>query len=70
MQGKALASGAAGDRILVANERSGRRLEGIVGRDGTVTCSESTSKVFCWSAANSSDNMDVKDAKRVRERIL
>jgi flagella basal body P-ring formation protein FlgA len=37
MQGKALASGAAGDRILVANERSGRRLEGIVGRDGTVT---------------------------------
>ena len=36
MQGKALASGAAGDRILVANERSGRRLEGVVGRDGTV----------------------------------
>jgi flagella basal body P-ring formation protein FlgA len=36
MQGKALASGAAGDRILVANERSGRRLEGVVGGDGTV----------------------------------
>ena len=36
MQGKALASGAAGDRILVANERSGRRLEGVVGQDGTV----------------------------------
>ena len=36
MQGKALASGAAGDRILVSNERSGRRLEGVVGGDGTV----------------------------------
>ena len=33
---EALASGAAGDRILVSNERSGRRLEGIVGGDGTV----------------------------------
>jgi len=37
MQGRALASGAAGDRILVANERSGRRLEGIVNTNGTVT---------------------------------
>jgi flagella basal body P-ring formation protein FlgA len=37
MQGKALASGAAGDRILVANQRSGRRLEGIVSQNGTVT---------------------------------
>ena len=37
MQGKALVSGAAGDRVLVANERSGRRLEGIVNSNGTVT---------------------------------
>ena len=37
MQGKALASGAAGDRILVANERSGRRLEGVINTNGTVT---------------------------------
>ena len=27
-------------------------------------------QVFCWSAANSSDNMDVKDAMRVRERHI
>jgi flagella basal body P-ring formation protein FlgA len=36
MQGKALASGAAGDRLLVSNLRSGRRVEGIVLPDGNV----------------------------------
>jgi flagella basal body P-ring formation protein FlgA len=36
MQGKALASGAAGERVLVSNHRSGRRVEGIVNVDGTV----------------------------------
>ncbi|MEM6300751.1 MAG: flagellar basal body P-ring formation chaperone FlgA [Pseudomonadota bacterium] len=36
MQGKALASGAEGDRLRVTNLSSGRRLEGIVLADGTV----------------------------------
>jgi len=36
MQGKALANGAAGDRLLVQNFSSGRRIEGLVQRDGTV----------------------------------
>jgi flagella basal body P-ring formation protein FlgA len=36
MQGKALASGAEGDRLMVSNLRSGRRVEGIVLSDGSV----------------------------------
>lgn len=36
MQGKALANAAAGDRILVDNLRSGRRVEGVVNSDGSV----------------------------------
>jgi len=36
MQGKAMGSGAAGDRLVVTNLNSGRRVEGIVRRDGTV----------------------------------
>jgi len=36
MQGKALANASAGDRILVDNLRSGRRVEGIVRPDGSV----------------------------------
>jgi flagella basal body P-ring formation protein FlgA len=36
MQGKALAKGAAGDRVLVANLTSGTRVEGIIATDGSV----------------------------------
>jgi flagella basal body P-ring formation protein FlgA len=36
MQGKAMANGAAGDRILVTNLSSGKRLEGVVAEDGSV----------------------------------
>ncbi|MEM6546089.1 MAG: flagellar basal body P-ring formation chaperone FlgA [Pseudomonadota bacterium] len=36
MQGKALAGGAEGDRLLVQNTSSGRRLEGVVLPDGSV----------------------------------
>lgn len=36
MQGKAMGSGAAGDRLVVTNLSSGRRIEGIVQRDGSV----------------------------------
>lgn len=36
MQGKALANGGAGDRILVANVATGKRVEGVVSRDGSV----------------------------------
>lgn len=36
MQGKALSNGAAGDRLLVKNLSSGRRIEGLVQRNGTV----------------------------------
>lgn len=36
MQGKAMANGAAGDRLLVTNINSGRRVEGIVLSDGSV----------------------------------
>jgi flagella basal body P-ring formation protein FlgA len=36
MQGKAMASGAAGDRLMVTNVNSGRRVEGIVLSDGSV----------------------------------
>lgn len=36
MQGKAMGSGAAGDRLLVTNSRSGRRIEGIVLSDGSI----------------------------------
>ncbi len=37
MQGKAMASAAAGDRLLVTNLSSGRRIEGIVNPDGSVS---------------------------------
>ena len=37
MQGKALASGSVGDRVLVANLNSGKRVEGVVAPDGSVT---------------------------------
>lgn len=37
MQGKAMASAAAGDRLLVTNLASGRRVEGIVNPDGSVS---------------------------------
>ncbi len=36
MQGKAMGSGAMGDRLIVTNLNSGRRVEGIVQRDGSV----------------------------------
>ena len=36
MQGKALASGSAGDRVLVSNLTSGTRVEGVVAPDGSV----------------------------------
>ncbi|MEM0954544.1 MAG: flagellar basal body P-ring formation chaperone FlgA [Pseudomonadota bacterium] len=36
MQGKALSSGAAGDRLMIANASSGRRVEGVVLNDGSV----------------------------------
>lgn len=36
MQGKALASGGSGDRIMVANVKTGKRVEGVVARDGSV----------------------------------
>ena len=36
MQGKALANGAAGERLLVKNSSSGKRLEGLILNDGTV----------------------------------
>jgi flagella basal body P-ring formation protein FlgA len=36
MQGKAMASGAAGDRILVTNLSSGKRIEGVIAADGSV----------------------------------
>jgi flagella basal body P-ring formation protein FlgA len=36
MQGKALASGGTGDRVLVSNISTGKRLEGIVSADGSV----------------------------------
>lgn len=36
MQGKALANGAAGDRLMVKNLSSGRRIEGLVQQNGTV----------------------------------
>ena len=36
MQGKAMGSGAAGDRLMVTNLTSGRRVEGIVLKDGSV----------------------------------
>ena len=36
MQGKAMASGSAGDRLIVTNTNSGRRVEGIVQSDGSV----------------------------------
>lgn len=37
MQGKALASGSVGDRVLVANLNSGKRVEGVIAPDGSVT---------------------------------
>lgn len=37
MQGRAMASAAAGDRLLVTNLASGRRVEGIVNPDGSVS---------------------------------
>jgi len=36
MQGKALAKGSAGDRVLVANLTSGTRVEGVIAPDGSV----------------------------------
>ncbi|MEM1187715.1 MAG: flagellar basal body P-ring formation chaperone FlgA [Pseudomonadota bacterium] len=36
MQGKAMGSGAMGDRLVVTNLNSGRRVEGIVQRDGSI----------------------------------
>jgi len=36
MQGKAMAGGAAGDRLMVTNLSSGRRVEGVVLRDGSI----------------------------------
>lgn len=36
MQGKAMAGGAAGDRILVTNLSSGKRVEGVIANDGSV----------------------------------
>lgn len=36
MQGKAMGSGAAGDRLTVTNLSSGRRVEGVVLKDGSV----------------------------------
>jgi len=36
MKGKALSNGAAGDRLMVKNLSSGRRIEGLVQRNGTV----------------------------------
>jgi len=36
MQGKAMASGAEGDRLIVTNISSGRRIEGVVLKDGSV----------------------------------
>jgi flagella basal body P-ring formation protein FlgA len=36
MQGKAMASGVEGDRLIVTNLNSGRRVEGLVLRDGSV----------------------------------
>lgn len=36
MQGKALANGGAGDRVMVANLTSGTRVEGVVAADGSV----------------------------------
>ncbi|MEQ8515406.1 MAG: flagellar basal body P-ring formation chaperone FlgA [Chromatocurvus sp.] len=36
MQGKAMANAAAGERLMVTNQRSGRRVEGVVNPDGTV----------------------------------
>ncbi|MEE4202185.1 MAG: flagellar basal body P-ring formation chaperone FlgA [Halieaceae bacterium] len=36
MQGKAMAGGAAGDRILVTNLSSGKRIEGVIAADGSV----------------------------------
>ena len=36
MQGKALSNGAAGDRLMVKNLSSGRRIEGLVQSNGTV----------------------------------
>jgi len=36
MQGKAMGSGAKGDRLMVTNLTSGRRVEGLVLADGSV----------------------------------
>lgn len=36
MQGKAMGSGAEGDRLVVTNQRSGRRVEGVILADGSV----------------------------------
>jgi flagella basal body P-ring formation protein FlgA len=36
MQGKAMGSGAKGDRLLVTNLASGRRVEGLVLSDGSI----------------------------------
>lgn len=36
MQGKAMGDGAEGDRLMVTNQRSGRRVEGVVLADGSV----------------------------------
>ena len=36
MQGKAMGNGAEGDRLLVTNLSSGRRIEGVVLADGSV----------------------------------
>ena len=36
MQGKSLSSGAVGDRVFVANLKTGKRIEGVVASDGTV----------------------------------
>ena len=36
MQGKALTAGAAGDRLIVQNANSGKRIEGVVLASGAV----------------------------------
>ncbi|MFK7828975.1 MAG: flagellar basal body P-ring formation chaperone FlgA [Congregibacter sp.] len=36
MQGKAMANGAEGDHLMVTNSNSGKRIEGVVLRDGSV----------------------------------
>ena len=36
MQGTALANGAAGERLLVKNMSSGKRIEGLILSDGSV----------------------------------